>query len=77
MDVKKKSKFLKDPNIMDAESNPLHINYLIPPTEPMARFRFVSLLNEEIAIRDTGAMGLAVGGMQLEVKELSWQISLQ
>jgi len=53
MDVKKKSKFLKDPNIMDAESNPLHINYLIPPTEPMARFRFVSLLNEEIAIRDT------------------------
>jgi hypothetical protein len=34
----------------------------------MARLWFVSLLNEEISLRDTGTMGFAVEGMQLEEK---------
>jgi hypothetical protein len=65
--IKNRSKILSDPNIVEAESNPLHINYQIP-VESMARLRFVSLLNEEISLRDTGTMGFAVGGMQLEDK---------
>jgi len=63
--IKNKSKILTDPNIHEAENNPLHINYQIP-TDARARLRFSSLLDEEISLRDTG--GFAVRGAQLEQK---------